>query len=226
MLETGGFALFHDQRADQATAEFFAAVHMGVIPVAAGVGHAELVVEVFAGQHRQLRDVGHAVHFQRQADAMPMDGGGDRQVVDETHPQPFALAHAQLGAGGRRAERPGLGLVPRHQFHIEGRGDQFVVVSRLGLGDFPQPVAVAATGTDAHYGQAGKTTQDLSTGKGSGHNNLTYLLRAEGLQRADTIHLRRLNSKTSHCRMPKTPKANVGGAVRRFDLLPIAVGQL
>ena len=89
--------------------------------------------------------------------------------------------------------------MPRHQFHVEGRGDQFVVVSRLGLGDLAQPVAVAATGTDAHYSQAGQTTQDLSTGKGSGHNNLTYLPQTRGPQRADTIHLRRLNSKTSHC---------------------------
>ena len=68
----------------------------------------------------------------------------------------------------------------------------------------------SATGTDAHYGQAGKTTQDLSTGKGSGHNNLTYQPQAQGLQRADTIHLHRLNSKASH----------VGGG-----LLPIAVCQ-
>ncbi|GLH46516.1 hypothetical protein RS3R2_01960 [Pseudomonas lactis] len=74
----------------------------------------------------------------------------------------------------------------------------------LGLSDFPQPVAVATAGTDAYYGQASKTTQDLSTGKGSGHNNLAYLPQAKGPQRADTIHLRRLNSKASHCRMPKT----------------------
>ena len=101
--------------------------------------------------------------------------------------------------------------MPRHQFHIERRGDQFVIVPCFGFGDLPQPVAVGATGTDAHYGQACKTTQDLSTGKGSGHNNLTYLPQAQGLQRADTIHLQRLNSKTSH----------VGGG-----LPPIAVGQV
>lgn len=54
MFESGRFALFDDQRADQATAELFAAVHVGVVPVAAGVGYAEFVIEVFAGQYRQL----------------------------------------------------------------------------------------------------------------------------------------------------------------------------
>jgi len=141
---------------------------------------------------------------------VPVDGGRDRQVVDKAHPQPFALTHTQLGAGCRGAERPGLGLVPRHQLHVQRCSDQLVVVTRFGFGDFPQPVTVGATGTDAHYGQACKTTQDLSTGKGSGHNNLTYLPQAQGLQRADTIHLHRLNSKASH----------VGGG-----LLPIAVCQ-
>src|SRR5471032_485223 len=233
VFETGRLALFDDQRAHQATAEFFAAVHVWVIPVAAGVRHAEFVIEVFAGQHRQLRDVRDAVHFQRQADAVPVNGGGDRQVVDKAHPQPLTLAHTQLGARRRGAKCPGFGFVAWHQFHVQRRGDQFVIVPGFSLGNFPQPVAIAATGTDAHYGQARETTQDLSTGKGSGHNNLTYLPQARGPQRADTIHLTRLNSKASHCRMAEfkgfgwvtttlyTPKITVGGV-----LAPIVVGQL
>ena len=93
-----------------------------------------------------------------------------------------------------------MSLVPRHQLYVQGCGDQLVIVPGLGLSDFPQPVAVTTAGSDAYYGQASKTTQDLSTGKGSGHNNLAYLPQAKGPQRADTIHLRRLNSKASHCR--------------------------
>ena len=94
--------------------------------------------------------------------------------------------------------------MPWYQLYIQGCGNQLVIVPGLGLSDFPQPVAVATASTDAYYGQASKTTQDLSTGKGSGHNNLAYLPQAKGPQRADTIHLQGLNSKTSHCRMPKT----------------------
>ncbi|GGL30090.1 hypothetical protein GCM10009091_09930 [Pseudomonas brenneri] len=65
--------------------------------------------------------------------------------------------------------------MPWHQFHIQGRGDQLVIAPGAGVRDFPQPVAIGATGTDAHHCQAGEATKDLSTGKGSGHNNLTYL---------------------------------------------------
>ncbi|MNZ30223.1 hypothetical protein D3C78_474840 [compost metagenome] len=52
VLEAGGLTLLDNQRADQAATEFLAAAHMGVIPVAAGIGHAEFVVEIFTRQHR------------------------------------------------------------------------------------------------------------------------------------------------------------------------------
>lgn len=175
MLEAGGLALLDNQRTDQATTQFFAAADMGVIPVAAGIRHAELVVEILTGQYRQLRDVGHAVHFQGQADAVPVDGGGNRQMVDKAHPQPFALAYAQLGARCRGAKGPSLGLVSRHQLHVQRSGDQLVIATGAGVRDFPQPVAIGATGTDTHDCQADEATKDLSTGKGSGHNNLTNL---------------------------------------------------
>ncbi|MNX54894.1 hypothetical protein D3C86_856370 [compost metagenome] len=146
---------------------------MWVIPVAAGVRHTEFVVEIFPRQHRKLRHVRHAIHFQRQTNAVPVNGRGDRQVVDETHPQPFALAHPQLGARRRWAERPGRGLVPHHQLDIQRRRDQLIVVARFGVGPLAQPVSRRATRADTHDNKTGQATEDLATGKGHELNYLT-----------------------------------------------------
>ena len=126
---------------------------------------------------------------------MPVNGGRHRQVVDETHPQPFALTHPQLGARRRRAERPGFGLVPGHQFDVQRCGDQLIVVTRVGVGHFAQPVARRAPRSDANDNKTGQATEDLATGKGHELNYLTYQRQARGLQKANTIHLRLRNSK-------------------------------
>ncbi|CAI8724211.1 hypothetical protein EMIT0P171_120040 [Pseudomonas sp. IT-P171] len=174
VLETGRLAFFDDQWANQPATEFFAAVHVRVIPIAAGIRHAEFVIEVFTRQHRQLRHVGHAIHFQWQTDAMPVNGGRHRQVIDETHPQPFTLTNPQLGARRRWAERPGFGLVPGHQFDVQRRGDQLIVVARIGIGHLAQPVPRRAPHTDANDNKTGQATEDLATGKGHELNYLTY----------------------------------------------------
>ncbi|MNJ34406.1 hypothetical protein D3C77_291180 [compost metagenome] len=165
MLEAGGLALLDDQRPDQAFAELFGAVHMRVIPEAASIRDAELVIEILARQHRQLRDVRHTVHLQRQADAMPVNGGGYRQVVDETHTQPLTLTHPQLGARRGGAESPGLGLVAGNQFDIQRRGNQLVVMPGVRVAA-PQPVTGCATGAQTDCHQAGQATEYLSPGKG------------------------------------------------------------
>ncbi|MNZ30614.1 hypothetical protein D3C78_478900 [compost metagenome] len=195
VLETGGLALFDDQRAHQATAELFAAVHMRVVPVAAGIRYAEFVVEVLARQHRQLRDVGYAVHFQRQADAVPVNGGRHRQVIDEAHPQPFTLAHPQLGARRRRAKGPGLGLVPGHQLHVQRRRNQLIVVTGIRIGHLAQPVARRTTGSHANDNKTGQATEYLATGKGHELNYLTNQRQASDPEKANTIHLQLRNSK-------------------------------
>jgi hypothetical protein len=176
MLEPGRLAFLDDQRPDQATAEFLGAADVRVVPVAAGVRHAEFVVEVLARLDRQLRHIGHAVHFQRQADAVPMDGGFHRQVVDEAHPQPGALAHSQLGARRRRAEGPGLGLETRHQLDVQRGGDQLVVVPGVVVLDLAQPVTRRASGAQAYHNQAGQAFEHLSTGKG---HRCGYLVSAQ-----------------------------------------------
>jgi len=87
------------------------------------------------------------------------------QVVDEAYPQPFALAHPQLGARRRRAEGPGLGLESGDQLDIQRRGDQLVVMPGVRIGT-PQPVPGRATGAQANRHQAGQATEYLSPGKG------------------------------------------------------------
>ncbi|MNY05682.1 hypothetical protein D3C86_1384120 [compost metagenome] len=164
VAEAARLALLDDQRADQPAAELFAAGGVRVVPEAAGIRHAEAVVEVLAGQHRQLRHVGHAVHLQRQADAVPVDGARLGQLVDEAHPQPVALAGAQLEARRLAAVGPGAGLVPGHQLDVQRRGDQLVVVGS-GLGRPPQPVARAATG-EAEHAETGQAGEHLSAGEG------------------------------------------------------------
>ncbi|MNZ30224.1 hypothetical protein D3C78_474850 [compost metagenome] len=126
---------------------------------------------------------------------MPVNGGRDRQVVDEAHPQPFTLAHPQLGARRRRAEGPGLGHVPGYQFHVQRRCDQLVVVARLGVGHLAQPVARRAPCTDTNDNKTGQATEDLATGKRHELNYLTYQRQARGLQKANTIHLQLRNGK-------------------------------
>lgn len=83
MGKTGRLTLFDDQRPDQPTAQLFAAADVRVIPIATGIRHTEFVIEVFTRFDRQLRHIRHAVHLQRQPNAMPVNGRLDRQLIDE-----------------------------------------------------------------------------------------------------------------------------------------------
>ncbi len=147
---------------------------MGVVPVAAGIGHPELVVEILPWLDWQLRHIRHAIHFQRQADAMPVDGGLDRQVVDEAHAQPGTLPHAQLGPRGTGPERPGLSRVSRDQFDVKGRCDQLVVMAGIVIFDLAQPVPRGAPRAQANHNQAGQALEHLSTGEGHRSGYLVF----------------------------------------------------
>ncbi|MNP32924.1 hypothetical protein D3C76_1261300 [compost metagenome] len=140
-----------------------------MVPVAAGVRHPEAVDEAFARLHRRLRDVGHAVHLDGQADAVPVDGGRLVQPVAEAYSQPVALAAAELHARGLSAVGQRGTLEARHQFQVERRGDQLVVM--LG-GHFRarQPDA-RASGAEAEHCQAGDAAEDLSAGETHGISN-------------------------------------------------------
>ncbi|MCY1530754.1 hypothetical protein D9M68_659560 [compost metagenome] len=157
-------ALLDDQRTDQTATQLLATGGVRVIPEATGIRGLEPVVEVFARQHRQLRDIGHAIHLQRQADTVPMDGGRHLQPVDETHPQPLALPGANLQARRLATIGPGRGDMPRHQFEVQRCGDQFVVIL-AGNQRTAQPIAHAA-GAKAEHTEASQTGKNLSAGKG------------------------------------------------------------
>ncbi len=123
----------------------------------------EAIVEEFAGQHRQLRHIGHAVHFQWQTDAVPVDGGGLRQLIDEAHTQPIALAAAQLQAGRLPAIGPRRRNVTGHQLDIQRRGDQFVIMG--GDIDRATEQVAHATAGQTDNTEAGQASEHLSTGK-------------------------------------------------------------
>ncbi|MCY1546179.1 hypothetical protein D9M68_821630 [compost metagenome] len=166
MDEATGLALLDYQRADQAAPQLMGAGQVRVVPETARVLGLEAVVEILAGQHRQLRHIGHAVHFQGQADAVPMDCGGLVELVDEAHPQPVALARAQLHARRLAAIGPGLRGVARDQFEIERRGDQLKVVGP-GIQRAAEPVTGTA-GTEADHAQAGQAAENLSASERHG----------------------------------------------------------
>ncbi|GGK27391.1 hypothetical protein GCM10009103_23110 [Pseudomonas koreensis] len=65
----------------------------------------------------------------------------------------------------------------------------------FGLGDLAQPVTRRASRPDTNDNKTGQATEDLATGKGHELNYLTYLRRASGPQKANTIHLQLRNGK-------------------------------
>src|SRR5882724_6981923 len=77
---------------------------MRVIPEGAGIRRPELVDEFGARLDRRLRQIGHAVHGVRQADAMPVDAGVLGKPVDQADAQRVA----QLDAQRRRRKRIGI----------------------------------------------------------------------------------------------------------------------
>ncbi|MNO82245.1 hypothetical protein D3C76_735140 [compost metagenome] len=94
---------------------------------------------------------------------MPVDGGRLVQLVGETHPQPVALTGAKLHARGLPAVGQARGLESRHQFKIERRGDQLVIV----LGDHfrPRQPDARAAGAKAEHGEASEAAKYLSAGE-------------------------------------------------------------
>jgi hypothetical protein len=66
------------------------------------------------------------------------------------------------------------------QFDVQWRGNQLIVVARLGIGPLAQPVARRAPRTDANDNKTGQATEDLPTGKGHELNHLTFPAQARG----------------------------------------------
>ena len=100
--------IVHLQRAVEPEAHLRGRHHMRVIPEQPGVAHHEVVGERLAGLHLGLRDARHAVHLDRHAHAMPVDGGRLGQLVREVDDQAIADlgADQRPRAGRRRRSRP------------------------------------------------------------------------------------------------------------------------
>ena len=103
----------HDQHPVQAAVDLLRRRQVRVVPVGAGIGRREPVVEALAGRHRPLGQPRHAVHRIGQADAVPMDRGGLGQGVVERGGQHAALRQPEqrpgyralvVPDGGRRGE--------------------------------------------------------------------------------------------------------------------------
>ena len=97
--------LFHDQRPMQAAGDLHPGPVMRVVPVGSGIGRHEIIVESLTRRDGLLRQARDTVHRVVDADAVPMDGGRLRQVVDQPPLHPFAPAHPD-GRAGRAALIP------------------------------------------------------------------------------------------------------------------------
>ena len=92
-------ALLDDERAGEPAGELLELVHMRVIPVGAGVGADELVVESLAGHHRLLGERHRAVHGVVYADAVPMHRARLGEAVLEAEKGLLALLHPEHRPG-------------------------------------------------------------------------------------------------------------------------------
>ena len=95
-----------------------------VIPVESRIAHHEVVGEGFATFHLRLRHVRHAVHLDRHAHAMPMDGGGLGQVISEVHDHAVAHVRADQRPGNAAVVRPGPHGVPAVHVDVGDAGVQ------------------------------------------------------------------------------------------------------
>ncbi len=98
-----------DDRAVHARLFLEAAVR--VVPVGPGLAHFEAVGEGLAGRDPRVADTGHAVHVERQQDAVPVYRARLGQAVGDAQRHRVALAPAQRGCrnravDGRRHARP------------------------------------------------------------------------------------------------------------------------
>jgi hypothetical protein len=133
-----------------------------VVPVGAGIRHIELVEELHARRDRRLREVGHAIHRVRHAQAVPVHGRLLVEAVLDDDAQALALAHPDLRARHRAVVGPDGGLGVRGADEVRaGRTCDEAVLDREAGPDRPswhqrRDSRSAASG---HKGSAGKTTE-------------------------------------------------------------------
>ena len=92
-------ALLDDQGAVEPFRHLLPGTLVRVVPVGAGMGYVENVVERIARLDRRLGEARNAVHRVVDVDPVPVDGGGAVDPVFKSDGHPAALAGAYLGTG-------------------------------------------------------------------------------------------------------------------------------
>ena len=80
---------------------------MRVVPVGAGLFHLEAIGKGFPRRDALEADTRHAVHLERQEDAVPVNGGILGETVGDAKGHGIALAPAQRGCGNRAVDGGG-----------------------------------------------------------------------------------------------------------------------
>ena len=99
---------------------------MGMVPVGAGVGGHEVILKALSRRDRILRQARHAIHGVLNANAMPVNRGRRRQVIDDPPGYPSPLCNSDFRAGGVPFEAPYrcLFILLRQQLEIGDAGSQ------------------------------------------------------------------------------------------------------
>ena len=126
---------------------------MRVIPVGAALAQLEPVEKAFARRDAVETEAGHAIHPERQDDAVPVDRGGHTQAVGHAQVHRGALLPAQQRAGHAAVDG---GRGPRHPGEVDG-----------GLDDVQRKIGAAERGGLAGAGQRPgiRGTQQTETGR-------------------------------------------------------------
>ena len=127
------FGILDHQRAVEAEAHLGRRHHVRVIPIQPGVADDEVVGERLTRLHLGLRYIGHAVHFDRHAHAVPVHGGWVLQLVLEVNDQPVADAGLDQRSGQAAVIGPGLHALARRDLHLGELGRQGDL-DHLGVG--------------------------------------------------------------------------------------------
>ena len=117
----------------------FLEARMRVIPVGAALAQLEPVEKAFARRDAVETEAGHAIHPERQDDAVPVDRGGHAQAVGHAQVHRGALLPAQQRAGHAAVDG---GRGPRHPGEVDG-----------GLDDVQRKIGAAERGGLAGAGQ-------------------------------------------------------------------------
>ena len=132
LIHIGRLVLCDDQGALQPALHLFDGLSMGVIPIGARIGQGKVVGEDLSGCDGILRQARDPIHRVFDPNAVPMHRGGLGQGVFDLHPQPFAPAGAQGGAGDASVHPPEIRLSILRRRNLNWRGRQSQAVRGRG----------------------------------------------------------------------------------------------